>query len=97
MNSGEPQAAQRRLLPDLLELRRTAEKALAAVIQEAYGHCDSTRSVGDLVKAMGSSDVSKSQVSRLVVIKQLSEPGGELCASLRTEVNAFQVVPTANI
>jgi putative transposase len=52
--------------PSFLEPRRTAEKALAAVIQEAYVHGVSTRSVDDLVKAMGASGVSKSQVSRLV-------------------------------
>jgi transposase-like protein len=39
-------------LPSFLEPRRTAEKALVAVIQEAYVHGVSTRSVDDLVKAM---------------------------------------------
>lgn len=48
-----------------LEPRRMAEKALTAVIQEAYIQGVSTRSVDDLVKAMGMSGVSKSQVSRL--------------------------------
>jgi putative transposase len=52
--------------PSFLEPRRTAEKALTAVIQEAYVHGVSTRSVDNLVKAMGASGVSKSQVSRLV-------------------------------
>jgi len=52
--------------PSFLEPRRTAEKALTAVIQEAYVHGVSTRSVDDLVKAMGASGVSKSQVSRLI-------------------------------
>ncbi len=42
-----------------------AEKALTAVIQEAYIHGVSTRSVDDLVKALSMSGVSKSQVSRL--------------------------------
>ncbi len=51
--------------PDFLEPRRTAEKALTAVIQEAYIQGISTRSVDELVKAMGMSGVSKSQVSRL--------------------------------
>ena len=51
--------------PDFIEPRRTAEKALTAVIQEAYIQGISTRSVDDLVKAMGMSGVSKSQVSRL--------------------------------
>lgn len=47
------------------EPRRMAEKALTAVIQEAYIQGISTRSVDDLVKAMGMSGISKSQVSRL--------------------------------
>ena len=51
--------------PGFLEPRRTAEKALTAVIQEAYIQGISTRSVDDLVKAMGMSGISKSQVSRL--------------------------------
>src|SRR5580658_3467192 len=51
--------------PGFLEPRRTAEKALTAVIQEAYIQGVSTRSVDDLVKAMGMSGISKSQVSRL--------------------------------
>jgi putative transposase len=41
------------------------EKALTAVIQEAYVHGISTRSVDELVKAMGMEGISKSQVSRL--------------------------------
>src|SRR3954449_12389838 len=45
-----------------LEPRRTAEKALTAVIQEASVHGISTRAVDDLVTAMGASGVSKSQV-----------------------------------
>lgn len=51
--------------PGFLEPRRTAEKALTAVIQEAYVQGVSTRSVDDLVKAMGMTGISKSQVSRL--------------------------------
>jgi putative transposase len=51
--------------PAFLEPRRLAEKALTAVVQEAYVHGVSTRSVDDLVKAMGMSGISKSQVSRL--------------------------------
>src|SRR3954464_3864514 len=53
--------------PAFLEPRRTAETALTAVIQEAYIHGISTRAVDDLVKAMGASGISKSQVSRLCV------------------------------
>ena len=51
--------------PSFLEPRRMAEKALTAVIQEAYVQGVSTRSVDELVKAMGGTGVSKSQVSRL--------------------------------
>jgi transposase-like protein len=51
--------------PGFLEPRRMAEKALTAVIQEAYVQGISTRSVDDLVQAMGMSGISKSQVSRL--------------------------------
>jgi transposase-like protein len=51
--------------PGFLEPRRIAEKALTAVIQEAYIQGVSIRSVDDLVKALGISGISKSQVSRL--------------------------------
>jgi transposase-like protein len=51
--------------PCFLEPRRAAEKAMVAVIQEAYVQGVSTRSVDELVKAMGMSGISKSQVSRL--------------------------------
>ena len=51
--------------PEFLEPRRAAEKAMTAVIQGAYVQGLSTRSVDDLVKAMGMTGVSKSQVSRL--------------------------------
>jgi transposase-like protein len=53
-------------LPSFLDPRKTAEKALVEVIQEAYVQGLSTRSVDDLVRAMGAGGVSKSQVSRLV-------------------------------
>ena len=46
--------------PDFLEPRRTAEKALTAVIQEAYIQGISTRSVDELVKALGLEGISKS-------------------------------------
>ena len=42
-----------------------AEKAIASVVQEAYVHGISTRSVDDLVRAMGMDGISRSQVSRL--------------------------------
>jgi putative transposase len=62
--------------PGFLEPRRMAEKALTAVVQEAYVHGVSTRSVDDLVQAMGMSGISKSQVSRL-------------CAEIDDKVRAF--------
>jgi putative transposase len=66
--------------PGFLEPRRMAEKALTAVIQEAYIHGVSTRSVDDLVKALGMSGASKSQVSRL-------------CAEIDERVTAFLTRP----
>jgi putative transposase len=51
--------------PGLLEPRRRAERALLAVVQEAYVQGVSTRRVDELVKALGMAGISKSQVSRL--------------------------------
>ncbi len=51
--------------PALLEPRRRAERALVAVVQEAYVQGVSTRRVDDLVQALGLRGISKSQVSRL--------------------------------
>jgi putative transposase len=51
--------------PSFLEPRRSVEKALTAVIQEAYVHGVSTRAMDDLVQAMGGTGISKSHVSRL--------------------------------
>jgi transposase-like protein len=62
--------------PSFLEPRRAAEKALTAVIQEAYIQGVSTRSVDALVQAMGGTGVSKSEVSRL-------------CAEIDERVGAF--------
>ena len=60
--------------PSLLEPRRRSERALLAVIQQAYVEGVSTRRVDDLVKALGCEGISKSQVSReralLAVIQQ---------------------------
>ena len=71
-----PKLRQGSYFPEFLEPRRTAEKALTAVIQEAYVQGISTRSVDELVKALGMSGVSKSQVSRL-------------CSELDERVGAF--------
>src|ERR1043166_195401 len=63
--------------PSLLEPRRRAERALLAVVQEAYVQGVSTRRVDDLVQALGMSGISKSQVSRI-------------CAELDAEVERFR-------
>jgi len=60
-----PKLRQGSYFPGFLEPRRASEKAMTAVIQEAYIQGVSTRSVDELVKAMGMSGISKSQVSRL--------------------------------
>ncbi len=63
--------------PSLLEPRRRVDRALHAVIMEAYVHGVSTRKVDDLVTALGSdTGISKSEVSRI-------------CADLDEEVTAF--------
>ena len=73
-----PQTEGRVVLPVALERRRRIDKALHAVISEAYVHGVSTRSVDDLVAAMGvESGVSKSEVSRI-------------CAGLDKEIEAFR-------
>ena len=63
--AAHPQAQEGSYFPGFLEPRRVAEKALTAVIQEAYVQGISTRSVDELVKALGMTGISKSQVSRL--------------------------------
>jgi transposase-like protein len=66
--------------PSLLEPRRRAERALAAVVQEAYVHGVSTRKVDGLVQALGMTGISKSRVS-------------ELCGELDEEVGRFRNRP----
>ena len=64
--------------PSLLERRRRIDKALYAVVMEAYVHGVSTRSVDDLVGALGvESGISKSEVSRI-------------CAGLDAEIARFR-------
>lgn len=60
--------------PPFLEARKTTEKALVSVIQEAWIAGVSTRKVDDLVQAMGLSGISKSQVSKLC--KEIDERVG---------------------
>ncbi|WP_395292194.1 IS256 family transposase [Kitasatospora hibisci] len=67
--------------PSLLERRRRIDQALYAVIMEAYVLGVSTRSVDDLVKALGAdTGVSKSEVSRI-------------CADLDEQLTAFRIRP----
>ena len=72
-------------LPVILEPRRRIDQALYAVVMEAYVHGVSTRSVDNLVEAMGSdSGISKSEVSRI-------------CAGLDEQVGAFRTRPLDHI
>lgn len=66
-----PKLRQGSYYPTFLEPRKASEKALVAVVQEAFIKGISTRKVDDLVQAMGMTGISKSQVSRLC--KELDE------------------------
>ncbi|MFD6187667.1 IS256 family transposase [Streptomyces goshikiensis] len=71
--------------PSLLERRRRIDQALYAVIMEAYVHGVSTRSVDDLVKALGSdTGISKSEVSRI-------------CAGLDEQLEVFRTRPLDHV
>jgi transposase-like protein len=70
--------------PSLLEPRRRAERALLAVVQEAYLGGVSTRRVDDLVRALGIDGISKSEVSRM-------------CAALDAEVETFRSRPLGEV
>jgi putative transposase len=71
-----PKLRQGSYFPPFLEPRKTSEKALVAVIQEAWIGGVSTRRVDDLVQAMGLAGISKSTVSKL-------------CKEIDERVNAF--------
>src|SRR5487761_1783690 len=77
-----PKFRQGSYFPPFLEPRKTSEKALVAVIQEAWVGGVSTRRVDDLVQAMGLSGISKSTVSKL-------------CKGIDDRVNAFLDRPLA--
>src|SRR5262249_56748342 len=76
-----PKLREGSFFPSLLERRRRVDRALYAVVMEAYVHGVSTRKVDDLVKALGAaSGISKSEVSRI-------------CAGLDEEMAAFRARP----
>jgi len=78
---GIPKLRQGSFFPSILERRRRIDRALFAVVMEAYVHGVSTRSVDDLVKALGAaSGISKSEVSRI-------------CAELDDDLEAFRTRP----
>ncbi len=77
LNLSIPRVRDGSYFPSLLEPRRRAERALLAVVQEAYVLGVSTRRVEDLVDALGIASISKSEVSRI-------------CAALDAEVEAFR-------
>jgi transposase-like protein len=71
--------------PSLLERRRRIDRALFAVVMEAYVHGVSTRKVDDLVSALGvDSGISKSEVSRI-------------CAELDRDLDAFRNRPLGHV
>src|SRR5215813_10827212 len=69
--------------PSLLEPRRRAERALVAVVQEAYVQGVSTRRVDELAHTLGLNGISKSQVTLL-------------CQELDTEVERFRTRPLSD-
>lgn len=75
-----PKLRQGSYFPPFLEPRKTSERALVAVIQEAWISGVSTRRVDDLVQAMGLSGISKSQASKL-------------CKDIDERVNVFLARP----
>jgi putative transposase len=78
---GIPKLRSGSFFPSILERRRRIDRALFAVVMEAYVHGVSTRKVDDLVKALGAaSGISKSEVSRI-------------CAELDGELEAFRTRP----
>ena len=80
-----PKLRQGSFFPSILERRRRIDRALFAVVMEAYVHGVSTRKVDDLVAALGlESGISKSEVSRI-------------CAELDEQLGAFRSRTLAHI
>src|SRR3954470_3072216 len=82
---GIPKLRTGSFFPELLERRRRIDRALYAVVMEAWVHGVSTRKVDDLVKALGAATgISKSEVSRI-------------CAQLDTDLEAFRNRPLGHV
>jgi transposase-like protein len=80
-----PKLREGSFFPSLLERRRRIDRALFAVVMEAYVHGISTRKVDDLVQALGvGSGISKSEVSRI-------------CAQLDGDLDAFRNRPLDHV
>jgi transposase-like protein len=80
-----PKLRQGSFFPSILERRRRIDRALFAVVMEAYVHGVSTRKVDDLVAALGvASGISKSEVSRI-------------CAGLDEEMAAWRARPLGHV
>lgn len=80
-----PKLRQGSFFPSILERRRRIDRALFAVVMEAYVHGVSTRKVDDLVQALGiDAGISKSEVSRI-------------CAELDTQLEAFRTRPLGHV
>jgi putative transposase len=80
-----PKLRQGSFFPSILERRRRIDRALFAVVMEAYVHGVSTRKVDDLVAALGlESGISKSEVSRI-------------CAELDGQLGAFRARSLAHV
>jgi putative transposase len=75
-----PRLRQGSYFPSILEPRRRAERALAAVVMQCYVEGVSTRRVDDVARSMGLEGISKSQVSRI-------------CAELDEVVDAWRNRP----
>jgi putative transposase len=75
-----PRLRQGSYFPSILEPRRRAERALAAVVMQCYVEGVSTRRVDDVARSMGLEGISKSQVSRI-------------CAELDEVVEAWRSRP----
>jgi transposase-like protein len=79
-----PKLRQGSYFRSLLEPRRRHDRALLAVVQEAYVHGVSTRNVDALAQALGLNGISKDQVSRdAVMVGTVLGTGGSMYREAR--------------